>query len=550
MLPTARKWRPQNFDEVVGQDEVVKALKSAISMGKIGQAYLFSGPRGVGKTTISRILAKSLNCVNGPTPNPCGKCENCVEIKEGRSIDVIEIDGASNRKIDDVRNIREAVKFAPAKSRYKIYIIDEVHMLTDEAFNALLKTLEEPPQHVVFIFATTEPYKVKQTIRSRCQHFVLKPLSIDKIFKQLKRISEAEGYKLTDSILIRIAKAGNGSMRDAESIFDTIISYLGEDVFDEEKIKHIDEEEISKILGIVDISYMETIILQISQKDISNLIKTINTLHLKGIDLRKLVEELIIYFRNLLILKEFGNDRNLIKALDDEIAILERVKDRFSKENITFIQNVLIDVYSEMRGAINELFYLENAMFKIVNPDNVITLSKILEEVKELKKEIHSSNKINFSTSEGSISNFKDESVLQSQSDTSFGKGHYEDPADILLEEISSTEKIPPEELIKQIIAENSAPGTEKKIQINVSDDGINLIMDSFIKSLIEKDLEKIVSKIKSLFNTTNVNIKIVDRIDHKPKSKTVGDSSKPQTVEETIMNLFDAREIKDFTSK
>ncbi|MGC8965111.1 MAG: DNA polymerase III subunit gamma/tau, partial [Brevinematia bacterium] len=388
-LPTARKWRPQTFDEVIGQDEVVKALKSAISTGKIGHAYLFSGPRGVGKTTLSRILAKSLNCIHGPTVNPCNKCENCIEIKEGTSVDVIEIDGASNRKIDDVRTIREAVKFVPVKSKYKIYIIDEVHMLTDEAFNALLKTLEEPPQHVVFIFATTEPYKVKQTIRSRCQHFILKPLSIDSIFKQLKKISENEGYKLTEKILTKIAKTGNGSMRDAESIFDMVVSYIGQDIFDEEKVKQINEEEIDNLLGIIDISHIEKILSYISSKNTSELIKIVNTLNHKGFEMKKLTEELIKTFRNLIILKEFGPDKSLLKILDDEIKILEQFKEKFTKDELIFIENVLIETYSELRFTINELFHIENAIFKISNPNNVITISKILEEVKQLKNELN-----------------------------------------------------------------------------------------------------------------------------------------------------------------
>ncbi|MFN4245470.1 MAG: DNA polymerase III subunit gamma/tau [Brevinematia bacterium] len=531
-LPTARKWRPQTFDEVVGQDDVIKALKTAIELNKIGQAYLFSGPRGVGKTTISRILAKSLNCINGPTPTPCNKCENCQEIKNGNSVDVIEIDGASNRKIDDIRNIREAVKFVPVKSRYKIYIIDEVHMLTDEAFNALLKTLEEPPKHVLFIFATTEPYKVKQTIRSRCQHFPLKPLSVNDILKQLKKISESENYKLPDRILTKIAKAGNGSMRDAESMFDMVVSYLGEDVFDETKMKAINEEDISKILGVIDISYIENFLLNLSNKNVSELIRIVNNLESKGFDLKKLVEEIITTFRNLLIIKEFGIDRTLLKALDDEINMLQKFQDKFSKENIIFIQNTLIKAYSEMKTSINELFHLENAIFRIVDPDNIITLSKLLDEVRKLKDKIQ----------------FRNTTETQPNSETSYKiKTNRIDPADNLIEEIDRI-SITTEEIIKQIISENSIPGIEKKIKIQQSQNSVKLIVNKSIKEMIEKELEKIISKIKSSTNIENIEI-IEETTKEPPQTKQPNEKTpKNLSTEEKIMDLFSAKEIKSFT--
>ena len=532
-LPTPRKWRPQNFNEVVGQNDVVKALKSSIELRKIGQAYLFSGPRGVGKTTISRILAKSLNCVHGPTVNPCDKCENCLEIKEGTSVDVIEIDGASNRKIDDVRNIREAVKFAPVKSRYKIYIIDEVHMLTDEAFNALLKTLEEPPKHVVFIFATTEPYKVKQTIRSRCQHFPLKPLSVEDIFKQLKKISEHEGYKLSDNILVKIAKAGNGSMRDAESIFDTIVSYIGDDVFDEEKVKNVNEEEISKVLGVIDVTYIENFLFYLSNKDIAQLVKMVNNLSSKGFDLKKFVEELIITFRNLLMMKEFGMDKSIIRALDSEINVLKNFTSKFSKEDLIFVQNVLIKAYSEMRTSINELFHLENALFKIVDPDNVITLSKLLEEVKKLRESL----KFGSNDKQGS-------SQTQQKQESSLVKI---DPVDSLIEELERT-TLPPEEMVKQIIAENSIPGIEKKVKVQFLQNSVKLVMDKSVKEMIQKELDKILSKIKSSLNVQRVEIFEDVRVSEVPQSKQPKQKvSEELTTEEKIVSLFNAEEIKTF---
>ncbi|NMC90541.1 MAG: DNA polymerase III subunit gamma/tau, partial [Smithella sp.] len=220
----ARKFRPQTFEEVAGQEPVVRTLVNAIAQGRIGHAFLFSGPRGVGKTSVARILAKSLNCEKGPTATPCNKCTNCKEITEGRSMDVREIDGASNRGIDEIRELRENVKFAPAASKYKVYIIDEVHMLTREAFNALLKTLEEPPGHVIFIFATTENHKVPATILSRCQCYDFRRISLSQIAANLGRLAAKENIVISATALSWIAEAGDGSMRDALSILDQLLA--------------------------------------------------------------------------------------------------------------------------------------------------------------------------------------------------------------------------------------------------------------------------------------------------------------------------------------
>ncbi|MFW6180768.1 MAG: DNA polymerase III subunit gamma/tau, partial [Spirochaetota bacterium] len=232
---SARRFRPQTFDQLVGQDHVAHTLRNAITRNRVAHAYLFSGPRGVGKTSAARILAKALNCEHGPTPDPCGSCTFCREIAEGRSLDLVEIDGASNRRIDEVRQLRENVRFVPSSARYKVYIIDEIHMLTSEAFNALLKTLEEPPPHVVFVFATTEVHKVPTTIRSRCQQFVFKRIPIPLILQGLKRILEEVQVPCEERALFWIARSAAGSMRDAQSILDQMISYA-EDAIREQDV--------------------------------------------------------------------------------------------------------------------------------------------------------------------------------------------------------------------------------------------------------------------------------------------------------------------------
>ena len=247
----ARKWRPQSFEEVIGQKHVVKTLQNAIVHNRIAHSFLFAGQRGVGKTSIARILAKALNCQEGPTAQPCGNCNSCKEITGGNSIDVLEIDGASNTGVDDVRELRESVKYVPSKSRYKIYIIDEVHMLSNSAFNALLKTLEEPPAHVIFMFATTEPHKIPATVLSRCQRFDLRRISLEAIVKQLNEITSGEKIKISEQGLRWIAREAEGSMRDAQSILDRVISYAGEKISDEdiaevrrEMLKNFPREDI------------------------------------------------------------------------------------------------------------------------------------------------------------------------------------------------------------------------------------------------------------------------------------------------------------------
>ena len=254
----ALKWRPQNFDEIIGQNHIVTTLKSALEKNRLAHAYLFAGPRGVGKTSTARILAKALNCKDGPTLNPCQKCASCLEIGQGRSMDVIEIDGASNRGIDEIRVLRENVKFSPVAGKFKIYIIDEVHMLTQEAFNALLKTLEEPPAFVKFIFATTQPHKVLATILSRCQRFDFRRITVMEMITQLERIVTQEKIGVDKEVLLAIAKASDGSLRDAESLLDQLIS------FSKDKISL---KDVISILGIVEQEALFEITDKIIQKD-------------------------------------------------------------------------------------------------------------------------------------------------------------------------------------------------------------------------------------------------------------------------------------------
>jgi len=293
-LAFALKYRPKNFDEVIGQAHVVASLKQAILKSRVHHAYLFSGPRGIGKTSLARILAKSLDCEKGPTVSPCGKCISCQEISKNKSLDVIEIDGASNRGIDEIRTLRENVKLSSAHSRYKIYIIDEVHMLTQEAFNALLKTLEEPPTHVKFIFATTHPHKVLPTILSRCQKFQFNLISLEEIVAKLKKITKSEGIKINENLLYTIARAAGGSIRDAESLLDQLAPVI---------LEKGSLDDVFSFLGIIDEDSLNRTLKYLIEKNLNGILDFINRMAKDGKDLGVFLNAFIEHLRNLLLAK-------------------------------------------------------------------------------------------------------------------------------------------------------------------------------------------------------------------------------------------------------
>src|SRR5216110_1652617 len=290
----ARKYRPQTFDDLVGQAHVSRTLKNAVAQNRLAHAYLFVGPRGVGKTPTARILAKSLNCVKGPTVTPCGECDNCREIAAGNSLDVIEIDGASNNSVEDVRQLRDNVRYAPAKGRYKIYLIDEVHMLSQAAFNALLKTLEEPPEHVKFIFATTEPQKVLATILSRCQRFDLHRIPANLIAQHLQFIAKKEKITLEPAAAHAIARGAEGGMRDAESMLDQLVAFCGE---------KIAESDVLNVFGFTSAQAIANFIEQILRGETPTALELLYQQSESGKDMMRLMSDLIVYLRDLLVFK-------------------------------------------------------------------------------------------------------------------------------------------------------------------------------------------------------------------------------------------------------
>lgn len=356
-LVLARKHRPQTFKDVIGQEHITDLLKKGIETNRVAHAYLFSGPRGIGKTTCARILAMCLNCEGGPLANPPADSSICREIAEGRSFDVLEIDGASNRGIDEVRALRENVKFAPAQGRYKIYIVDEVHMLTTEAFNALLKTLEEPPEHVKFIFATTEPNKVPATIISRCQRFDFKRIPVNLIVSGLKEVSRKEKYNIDENALFSIAKAAQGSLRDALSILDQLSAFSGEG---------IKEEDVYSMLGLVEVQLLFKLVDEIAAKNCVDALKTLDEIIDKGKDIKQLVKDLTEHFRHLMVINIGG--KTLGKLVDYPLNVKELILEqsqRFTIQEILDAIDLLIQTQETSRITEATRMPLEVALAKL-----------------------------------------------------------------------------------------------------------------------------------------------------------------------------------------
>ncbi len=373
----ARKWRPQSFGDVVFQEHVSQTLQNSIVNNRISHAYLFSGPRGVGKTTMARILAMALDCVEGPTAEPCGICENCREIKSGVSFDVIEIDGASNNGVEDIRELRENVNFAPVKGKYKVYIIDEVHMVTTQAFNALLKTLEEPPPHVVFIFATTEYHKIPETILSRCQKFFFKRIPVETIVAHLKVIAEKEGVKISDAALYPIARAADGAMRDAQSLLDQVISFSPSASGKGKEIT-ISEEDALTILGIVPVESYIILVEAICRLDAVAVIEEIDRIVSMGVDIPRYVAGLFDIFRTLRLIMNKVALKNLLELSPEEMEKLQASASMLCDEELSRFYRIAVDLQGSLRFSNNERINLEMALLDMIAVKKTPSLTSII----------------------------------------------------------------------------------------------------------------------------------------------------------------------------
>lgn len=381
-LVTARKWRPAKFGEVVGQEHVTATLLNSLKLGRVAHAYIFAGPRGVGKTTVARILAKAINCLNPRDYEPCNECEMCVEISNGRSIDVLEIDGASSRGIDEVRDLRESVRYMPTKAKYKVYIIDEVHMLTKEAFNALLKTLEEPPPHVLFIFATTEPHRVPPTILSRCQRFDFRRIEIQKIIERLSLISQQDKIQIDYDSLFTIAKKANGSLRDALSIFDQVVSFCGE------KIKF---EDVIKALNIIDQEIFFRVTDIVKGKDIRSGFELVDEIVKQGYDFQEFLSGLSEHLRNLLVAITTKSSE-LIEATEYyRNRYLEEAKN-FNESDILRMLKIVNDAEITIKWSPQPRLKLEMTITQLASIDSTVKIQELISKIEELERRLDSGN--------------------------------------------------------------------------------------------------------------------------------------------------------------
>src|ERR1035437_5975684 len=379
----ARKYRPQRFADVAGQDHVTRTLMNALSQNRIAHGYIFSGHRGIGKTTIARIVAQALNCrteigtPERPTPEPCGVCDSCIEIRQGNAVDVIEIDAATNRGIDEIRELRDAARYAPSRDRYKIYILDEAHQITDAAFNALLKTLEEPPAHVIFMMATTQPEDIPQTIRSRCQHFSFHAVKFDDILAQLKMIAGEEKVEAEDAALALLAEAGDGSMRDALSIMDQAIASAPV----ENGRSVLSAAQIRELMGAVPNAVLERLLEAVAAGQSAELMEQLNLLVNAGHNPSSLARQLVRYLRNTLMARIGGEQTELLQISGDERARAARTALLFTEEELTRNLQIVLRTFDDLNYRQEQRFHLELGLLKLVHAQRLLPLEELLSGV-------------------------------------------------------------------------------------------------------------------------------------------------------------------------
>ena len=367
----ARKYRPQKFSDVIGQEHVTRTLKNALEQGRIAHGYIFSGHRGIGKTTVARILAMALNCRSKDTPvaEPCGVCESCTEIRAGNSVDVIEIDAATNRGIDEIRELREAARYRPARDRFKIYILDEAHQITDAAFNALLKTLEEPPGHVVFMLATTAPEDIPQTIRSRCQHFSFRAVKFEDILGQLRDLTGREKIKADEDALALLAEAGDGSMRDALSILDQAIASSS---------GALTLEEVRQLIGSAPSHVLENVMKAVAQSSSEDILRQVDELISEGQNPTHFARQMVRFLRNATVAKVAGKDSSLLQISADERERVARVAELFSEEDLARHLQIMLRTHGELGYRQEQRFHLELGLLKMAHAQRLLPIEELL----------------------------------------------------------------------------------------------------------------------------------------------------------------------------
>ena len=370
----ARKYRPQTFAEVVNQEHIKQTLRNAIAQNRIAHGYIFSGQRGTGKTTVARLLAKALNCARGPAPEPCGECASCLEIAASNSVDVIEIDAASNRGIDEIRALRENVRYAPARDRYKVYIVDEAHQITRDAWNALLKTLEEPPGNVLFIFCTTAAHAIPPTIVSRCQSFRFHNLGFTETMAELQRICRVEGIEASEEVLAVLAASGEGSLRDALSALDQAIACCG---------RELDGKAVRELLGVVEAEVLDEAMSAVLEASSERMLALADRLVRQGHDLRNFCRALVRHLRNLLVLRTAGASSGLVEAPQQECKRLAAFAENFAEEDLTRLLQLGLNLYADLQRSATPRFHTELGLLKLVHAQRLVPLEELLARMED-----------------------------------------------------------------------------------------------------------------------------------------------------------------------
>ena len=474
-LVLARKYRPQTFHDVVGQAHVTQTLANAIVADRVPHAILFSGPRGTGKTTIARILAKAMNCKEGPTKTPCNTCQSCIEITSGNDVDVFEIDGASNNSVDQIRELRENIKYMPAHSRYKMYIIDEVHMLSVAAFNALLKTLEEPPPHIMFLFATTEPHKIPLTILSRCQRHDLRRIEIELIAGHLKELCQKEGALIDEEGLLTIAREAGGSMRDALSLLDQIMAGFDQDMT---------HDHLIDLLGIIDRRQIFDISNAVFQDNLPRILDILDQIYDRGHDVKQLYADIIAHFRNLLVVKMSQSSNRLVDLPKYEIEQLQQQVHNIPLTYLNQILDLLFQAEASIRFSDQPKLSLELVFFKLMQIKPALPIEELIEKLDMLRHELHSAG-----SSRETVRTSKDERPtvgLKPEKPKSMSKPSAKRPDEAATEEIDLNKSVPYKEV-------HDLEGTWEKVIDRIKRDYPSLaanLAQSSLKALTDETIE------------------------------------------------------------